>query len=254
MKESIKILLFIFCVSVTVSAQQKAVAVIQSQLPEKFIGNWINVNTNSWDYGFFEKFVLYKSDFWDYKTAQTLKNGDVNLTLTKGKQTLQLLLKSGKDNRITIQSAKGNAVLYTKMDKIYPAYPQKDETAFAKPTFRKDSATIIGYYRNMDKIPAEFADKLRKKPFKVSTTDFVSDKDYNYFAEFDSLGRFKLTFPIMNAQELYVDFTRLDLYMSLEAGNTIALFVDLVDYIPLDADQSREGYRNRRKTGIVYGR
>jgi len=260
MKKNIQILLFIFCVSISVAGQQKSVVGVQkaesttpSLIPDKFIGNWINSNTNHWDYGFFEKFVLYKSDFWDYKAIQNLKNGDVNLTLAKGKQTVQLLLKSGKDNRITVQPFKGNAVLYTKMDKIYPAYPQKDETSFAKPTFRKDSATIIGYYRNMDKIPAQFVDRLKKKPFKVSAPDFISDKEQDYLADFDSLGRFKLTFPIMNAQELYVDWSRLNLHMSLEAGNTIALFVDLVDYIPLEADKSMEGYRNRPKQVLFMG-
>ena len=251
MKKTIQILLFTFCISV--SAQQKVVSVIQSQLPDKFIGNWINSNTNSWDYGFFEKFVLYKSDFWDYKTVQTRKNGDVNLTLTKGKQTVQLLLKSGKENRITIQSAKGNAVSYSKMDKVYPAYPQKDETAFAKPTFHKDSAIIIGYYRNMDKIPAQFADRLKKSIFMVTAPDFISGKEQDYLADLDSLGRFKLTFPIMNAQELYVNGSSLQLHMSLEAGNTIALFVDLADYIPLDADQSREGYLNQPKQALFMG-
>jgi len=253
MEKTIQILLFIFCVSVSVSAQQKVVTTTRSQISEKFIGNWINANTNHWEYGFFEKFVLYKSDFWNYKAVQTLKNGDVNLRLAKGKRTVQLLLKSAKDNRITIQPAKGNAVSYSKMDKVYPAYPQKDETAFAKPTFRKDSATIIGYYRNMDKIPAQFADRLKKNPFKVSAPDFIYDKEQDYFAEFDSLGRFKLTFPIMNTQELYVDWSWLQLHMSLEAGNTIALFVDLVDYIPLEADQSMEGYRNRPKQVLFMG-
>lgn len=253
MKKTIQILLLIFCVGVSVSAQQKVVTTTQSQIPEKFIGNWINSGTNNWDYGFFEKFVLYKSDFWDYKTVLTLKNGDVNLTLAKGKQTVQLLLKSGKENRITVQPFKGNAVLYSKMDKIYPAYPQKDETAFAKPTFRKDSATIIGYYRNRDKIPAQFADRLKKSTFMVSAPDFISGKEQSYLADFDSLGRFKLTFPIMNAQELYVDWRGVQLHMSLEAGNTIALFVDLVDYIPLEADQSMEGYRNRPKQALYMG-
>jgi thiol-disulfide isomerase/thioredoxin len=253
MKKTIQILLFIFCVSVTVSAEQKVVTTTRSQIPEKFIGNWINLSTNHWEYGFFEKFAMYKSDFWDYKTVQPLKNGDVNLTLAKGKQTVQLLLQSGKDNRITIQSAKGNAVLYTKMDKIYPAYPQKNETAFAKPTFRKDSATIIGYYRNRDKIPAQFADRLKKSTFMVSAPDFISGKEQSYLADFDSLGRFKLTFPIMNAQELYVDWRGLQLHMSLEAGNTIALFVDLADYIPLEADKSREGYENRPKQVLFMG-
>ena len=116
MKKNIQILLFIFCISV--SAQQKAVSVIQPQIPEKFIGNWINTNTNNWEYGFFEKFAMYKSDFWNYKAIQTLKNGDVNLTLAKGKQTVQLLMKAEKDNRITVQTAKGNAVSYIKMDKV----------------------------------------------------------------------------------------------------------------------------------------
>jgi len=253
MKKTIKILLFIFCATVSISAQQKAVSVIQSQLPEKFIGNWINSNTNSWEYGFFEKFTIYKSDFWDYKTVQTRKNGDVNLTLTKGKQTVQLLLKAEKDNRITVQTAKGNAVSYSKMDKVYPAYPHKDESAFAKPTFHKDSATIIGYYRNMDKIPAQFADRLKKSTFMVSTPDFITGKEQDYLADLDSLGRFKLTFPIMNAQELYVDWRGVQLHMSLEAGNTIALFVDLVDYIPLEADKSREGYENRPKQALFMG-
>ena len=253
MKKTNQILLFIFCISVSVTAQQKAVSVIQSQLPEKYIGNWINANTNNWDYGFFEKFAIYKSDFWDYKTSQTLKNGDVNLTLAKGKQRVQLLLQSGKDNRITIQSAKGNAVSYSKMDKVYPVYPQKDESEFAKPTFRKDLATIIGYYRNMDKIPAQFADRLKKNPFKVSSSDFISDKQQDYLADFDSLGRFKLTFPIMNAQELYVDWSRSHLHMLLEAGNTIALFVDLTDYIPQESDKSKEGYWNRPKQALFMG-
>lgn len=253
MKKAIQILLFIFCVTASVWAQQKVVTTTRSQIPEKFIGNWINANTNHWEYGFFERFVLYKSDFWDYKTVQTLKNGDVNLTLAKGKQTVQLLLKSGKDNRITIQPVKGKAVSYTKMDRIYPTYPQKDETAFAKPTFRNDSATIIGYYRNMDKIPAQFADRLKKSPFMVSVPDFITAKEQDYLADFDSLGRFKLKFPIMNAQELYVDWSRLQLHMSLEAGNTIALFVDLADYIPQEADQSFEGYRNRPKQVLFMG-
>ncbi|HZK68288.1 MAG TPA: hypothetical protein VFC36_01695, partial [Paludibacter sp.] len=260
MKKIIQILLFIFCVSISVAGQQKSVVGVQkaesitpSLIPEKFIGNWINANTNNWDYGFFEKFVLYKSDFWDYKTVQTMKNGDVNLTLVKGKQTVQLLLKSAKDNRITVQTAKGNAVSYSKMDKVYPAYPQKDETAFAKPTFRKDSATIIGYYQNRDKIPAQFADRLKKSTFMVSAPDFISGKEQDYLADLDSLGRFKLTFPIMNAQELYVDWRGVQLHMSLEAGNTIALFVDLADYIPLEADKSREGYENRPKQALFMG-
>lgn len=87
----------------------------------------------------------------------------------------------------------------------------------------------------------------------VSAPDFISGKEQSYLADLDSLGRFKLTFPIMNAQELYVDGRGVQLHMSLEVGNTIALFVDLADYIPLGADKSREGYENRPKQALFMG-
>ena len=87
----------------------------------------------------------------------------------------------------------------------------------------------------------------------VTAPDFISGKEQDYLADLDSLGRFKLTFPIMNAQELYVDWRGVQLHMSLEAGNTIALFVDLADYIPLEADKSREGYENRPKQALFMG-
>lgn len=41
--------------------------------------------------------------------------------------------------------------------------------------------------------------------------------------------------------------------MLLEAGNTIALFVDLVDYIPLETDKSWEGFLSRPKQALFMG-
>ena len=260
MKKSIQILLLIFCGYITVCAQQNTVDELlkvestpTTPILEKFIGNWINSQTSNWEYGFFEKFAIYQNDFWDYKTIQADKKGNANLTLLKGKETLQLLLKEDKDNQLTVQQVNGKAILYNKMGKVYPSYPQKDETTFAKPTFRHDSVTIIGYYRNLNTIPAQFANRLSKNPFRVSVQNFVTDKQLDYVAAFDSLGRFRITFPLMNMQELFGDWNRINLHMLLEAGNTIFLYVDLADYIPLDDDKSMEGFLKRPKHVLFMG-
>lgn len=260
MKKAVQILLFTLCIYVSVEAKQKPVVEtlnLKSSsdllIPDKYIGNWINSQTNNWEYGFFEKFAIYQSEFWDYKTIETDKKGKTKLTLVKDKETLQLILKAGKDNQLKIQTSTGKALLYSKMGKTYPNYPQKDESRFNTPTFRQDSATIIGYYRNLDKIPEQFTRKLSKDPFAIGVKNFVTEKETDYVAAFDSLGRFRITFPIMNLQELFVDWRRISLQMVLEPRNTIFLYVDLADYIPLDADKNMEGYLKRPKQVLFMG-
>jgi len=260
MKKIVQTLLLIICFCFSATAQQNPVvetlnlsSISDILIPDRFIGNWINPQTNNWEYGFFEKFAIYRSEFWDYKTIETDKKGNVKLTLVKGNETLQLKLKKGKINRIKIQTTKGKTLQYSKMDKVYPNYPQKDESTFAKPTFKQDSATIIGYYRNLNKIPAQFSGRLSKIPFKVSVSNFVTDKQLDYIAAFDSLGRFRITFPLMNMQELFVDWKRINLHMMCEPGNTIFLYVDLADYIPLEEDKSWEGFDKRSKEVLFMG-
>lgn len=260
MKKIFQISLFIFCSYNFIIAQQNPInkplkvdSPCTSSIPEELIGNWINIQTNDWEYGFFEQFVIYRNDFWDYKTIQTDKKGNIILSLAKGYKSLQIKLKKEINNQLTIQAAKSKALLYNKMNKVYPQYPQKDETMFAKPTFKKDSATIIGYYRNLNNIPAQFANRMSKNPFKVTVPNFVTDKEVDFGAAFDSLGRFRITFPIMNMQELFTDWKRINLQMMLEGGDTIFLYVDLADYIPLKEDNNIEGYRKRPKEVLFMG-
>jgi len=222
-------------------------------LPDKFVGNWINQKTSNWEYGFFEKFVIYQSDFWDYQTVVTDNKGNTEVTLIKGNESIKLKLKEGKDSLLSVQLGNDKAASFIKMNKVYPDYPKKDETFFNKPTFEQDSATIIGYYRNRDKVPQQFATRLLKSPFSVAVSSVLTGDEEDYRADFDSLGRFKLTFPIMNMQELYVDWGRINLLMSIEAGDTILMFTDLVDFIPTEKDGNIEFYLKRPKQLLFMG-
>jgi len=56
--------------------------ILNAQIPEALIGNWINEKTNEWEYGFFEEFAIYKNDFWQYESIK-LKGNKTTLMLDK---------------------------------------------------------------------------------------------------------------------------------------------------------------------------
>ena len=226
---------------------------LNAQIPETVVGNWINPNTGHWEYGFFEQFAIYQNDFWEYESVVSDKKGNTTLVLRKGKEKVSLTLQMKKNHALKLQRGKEKAVSFVKMDKIYPDYPQKDLTTFQKPNFKSDSITIIGYYRNREKVPEQFVKRLVDGPFRVSASNFISENEDDYFADIDSIGRFKVTIPAFSMRELYVDWQRMQIHLFLDAGDTLLLFADMTDFIPLEKDGSMEGYIERPKQLLFMG-
>ena len=226
----------------------------KSPLPDKYVGNWINEKDNNWEFGFFEEFVIYDCDFWDYHSVNFDNENQVEITLKKGNEKMELQLVSINPNQIKIISETGeeNFIL---MGGKFPNYSTKDTEFFSTPTFQGDSATIIGYYRNLDKGLKGFAQRFFPSPFQISFSDFLSRDEVKYYADIDKLGRFKLTFPIMNPQELFVDWKRTRLKAVMEPNDVLFLFVDINDYLPTsdDKEKSYENYVDRSKQILFMG-
>jgi len=227
----------------------------KSPLPEQYTGNWINENTNNWEYGFFEEFAIYESDFWDYYSVNFDNENQVEITLKNGKNELKLQLVSINPSQIKIISEKGeeNFIL---MSSKYPNYPTKDTGFFSTPTFEGDSATIIGYYRNLDKGLKGFAQRFFPSPFEIAIGDFLSGEEMKYYADIDKSGRFKITFPVLNTQEVWVDWKRTRLRAVVEPGDILFLFVDINDYVPTNDDKQKnyENYIDRSKQVLYMGK
>ena len=229
-------------------------ATIQSQVPENCIGNWINEKNNNWEYGFFENFAIYDCDFWDYASINVDKAGDVSIVLQKGSEQLALKLIKIDGNHLKIKADKGKYENFVLMEKQYPRYRNPDTGFFSPPVFRSDSATIIGYYRNLDKIPAQFTNWVDSSPFEVNVVNFLSDKEEKYYADIDSVGRFKITFSIIGTQRLFVDWHRAAIQTVVEPRDVLFLFADMSDYIPQESDKSYEDYSNRSKQVLFMGK
>ncbi len=211
----------------------------QHNIPEKITGNWINVKTNNWEYGFFERFAIYKNHFWEYDHVSS-RNNQVLIKLKNGSLTETLKVAIRKNNEsLVIANSKGKSEF--KADDAGPSpHNTPDHQAFKNSGFKSDTVTIIGYYRNLDKYLREASGSFGKKgPFEVSVPDFIQDDAITYYADFDSLGRFSVKFPVVNSQQIYLDWGRLTQLDVVEPGETIFLFADLADYIP-DATSNPE--------------
>jgi thiol-disulfide isomerase/thioredoxin len=231
-------------------------------LPPLLIGNWIATPSNNWEYGFSEEFAIYNCAFWDYSVIQE-KGKTTKITLQKEGKTLSLEIDQKNDTLITIKNGKSKKQEYALMRKRYPDYKTSDSAPFPTPAFRRDSATIIGYYRDFDKI-SEFLDglpddakdmlmKIYLAPFEVAVNDFIKSEQIDYQTPIDSLGRFSITFPIINTQLVYVDWKRLTKTMVFSPNDTLFLFADFFDLLPHPEDKGWDGLRLRNKQILCMG-
>ena len=241
MRLTIFTLLFVLCFSV------------KAQVPQQITGNWINQNTNDWEYGFFEDFAIYNCGFWDYQSVET-KAGGTTFTLRQGDKIVNLEVDTKSDGFITIKNGKQKVQEYVLMKKQYPDYKVKDTSSFPVPEFKQDSATIIGYYRNMDKIPQEFQARFGHNYFEINIPGFIVDGEVKYRTAIDASGRFSITVPVVNTQETYTDWQRISRMIVLQPNDTLFLFVDVADFMPQESDGGMEGYRNRQKQILFMGK
>ena len=225
-----------------------------SQIPEKYIGNWINKGNNNWEYGFFEDFAIFDCDFWEYQSVNVKDEKSANITLVNKNKKIALQLISFAENQIKIKTEDGDEKTFIFMEKLYPNYTIEETKHFSTPTFSKDSATIIGYYRNLNAGMKGFVERFFPSPFEICGYDFVTGEEVKFYADIDNFGRFKATFPVMNTQELFVDWKRTRINAVVEPNNVIFLFADIADYIPSKDDKkSYETYIDRPKQVLFMG-
>lgn len=222
-----------------------------AQIPSSIRGNWINSVTNEWEYGFYDQFVIYESDFWEYASFSEKKD-KISLTIRKGDQNINLVLTLKKDTTLEIKSGKQKNS-FILMKKRYPEYKVKDQTSFPDPTFKKDSATIIGYYHNFYNIPQE---QRGKSTFQMSVYDFTSDEAPDYLTTIDSLGRFTLTFPLRGTQQCFADWRKNRLFnqLILSPGDTLFLFADMQDLIYSNNGESWNDFLQKDKQILFMGK
>jgi thiol-disulfide isomerase/thioredoxin len=224
----------------------------RAQIPASLTGNYINRETNNWEYGFFERFAIYDCDFWEYASVKQ-QGAKTKIVLQKDSRTLSLEVKQKKDGSLTVTNGQ-NRREYVRMTGVsYPKYQTKDTASFPRPQFRRDSATITGYLHNFNTVPEQFKAEYGKNFFEVHLSDFASDDEINLRSAIDSSGRFSITVPVVNTQEITLDRWRLGRNIVLSPNDRIFVFAEMNDFLPHGTDANVLVTRARDKQIIFMG-
>lgn len=249
MKTPIKLFLFLsLLASIPLQAANE-----RDTLPENLLGNWINTSNQEWEYGFFENFAIYRSDFWDYKTIEK-RGKNIRIVLEKGGQEVDLSIrkKEGKPLSITANGEEGQE--YASFLKGFIPYQLPDTLRFEEPNITMDSVTILGYYRNLDHVKPEFKNNWGKYEAELAYDDLLHRGVIRQQTTIDSLGRFRFKIPVYAPQKISLDWGKLRKPFVVLPGETMMLYLDISEFQPLDDEKNNWfAYWERSKDILFMG-
>ena len=189
-----------------------------------FPSNWRNTQTGDWEISFYDECAIYDCQFWNYKQKQ--QNGDkYAIVLENGGKEIVVNVDKNKDGvrAITIDGQKGKYNLISSI--AMPDYPQKDtRTDFKDTHYQTDTVTFIGWLKDMP-------ESMKKKgnEYKVTVYNNIFDDHNNEnicYGKMDSLGRFVIKVPMLNAAEVFFDWDRTYIRTLFEPGETYLMLYD----------------------------
>lgn len=186
---------------------------------------WRNAQTGEWLIGFTENHVIYDCRTWDI-VARLEKKDKHELTIADGGDTLNLSVSKQKKGVRKVRIGKDKPVVCEAITtKTLPDYPTRDErTAFKDNGYRSgDSVTIYGWVKNRT---PEMLEQGGGKFADIAINNFFTDEEEGFNAPLDSLGRYHITVPVLNATEAYIDWGRSMFNTVLEPGETYFFFYD----------------------------
>ena len=186
---------------------------------------WRNAQTGEWLIGFTENHVIYDCRTWDI-VARLEKKNKHELTIADGGDTLNLSVSKQKKGVRKLRFGKDKPVVCEAITtKTLPDYPTRDErTAFKDNGYRSgDSVTIYGWVKNRT---PEMLEQGGGKFADIAINNFFTDEEEGFNAPLDSLGRYHITVPVLNAAQAYIDWGRSNFETVLEPGETYFFFYD----------------------------
>ncbi len=228
----------------------------------ELLGNWYEPKANTWTFGFFEDFAIYNNEFWDYQ-GLTFSRNKGKVTLTKGTKMINLSIEKKSDSIMLLRAGNHLAQEYKRVGRTLPAYASNDDTPFKDTHFQQiDTAYITGYLRNAPNL----------EPFRISRINVIKGNEEDVYADVDSLGRFLIKVPLLNSQQVFLDWGRTGKIDVLEPGEHYFLYHDfgsgqylmmgdnarlhneLANYQPYDAfARSREEDKRRAEVDKMQG-
>ena len=186
---------------------------------------WRNTKTGEWLIGFAENHVIYDCRTWDILTRAEKKD-KYEFTIAQSNDTLAVSVSKLKKGVRKVRIGKAKAIACEVITtKTLPDYPTPDaRTTFKDNGYRAgDSVTIYGWVKNLT---PELLNEGGGKFADIDIENFITDEEESFNAPLDSLGRYHITVPVLNAAQAYIDWGRSNFETVLEPGETYFFLYD----------------------------
>ncbi|MBV5281573.1 MAG: thioredoxin family protein [Paludibacter sp.] len=184
-----------------------------SLLPKGLNGNWFDKTSGQWEFGFYDKYVVYNNKLWSYSFPKDKKSSN-SIKLTGNGKTLDVFYKITSPGTILLglsaQKLKEYSSNATEAKKIKPI----DDKPYELPVFKIDSATYSGYIK-------DYTPRVGVKTLSISIDDIITGNQNNFIIRIDENGFFSAKLPIYYP---HVCFVRSSIYngsIFLEPGKEL---------------------------------
>lgn len=187
---------------------------------------WRNTKTGEWLIGFAENHVIYDCRTWKVLSSSEKKDKH-EFSIAEGKDTLLVTVNKQKKGLRKVRIGKNKPIVCEVITTPYlPDYPTRDErTCFKDNDYLSgDSVTVVGWIKNMT---PEMQNEGGRKYVDVAIMNFVTATEEEFNAPLDSEGRFKITVPVLNTTQVYVDWGRSNINTVIEPGETYYFLYDV---------------------------
>mgnify|MGYP003482430104 FL=1 len=187
---------------------------------------WRNAKTGEWLIGFAENHVIYDCRTWKVLSSSEKKDKH-EFSIAEGKDTLLVTVNKQKKGLRKVRIGKNKPIVCEVITTPYlPDYPSRDErTCFKDNDYLSgDSVTVVGWIKNMT---PEMQNEGGGKYVDVAIMNFVTATEDIFNAPLDSEGRFKITVPVLNTTQVYVDWGRSYINTVIEPGETYYFLDDV---------------------------
>ena len=187
---------------------------------------WRNTKTGEWLIGFAGNHVIYDCRTWKVLSSSEKKDKH-EFSIAEGKDTLLVTVNKQKKGLRKVRIGKNKPIVCEVITTPYlPDYPSRDErTCFKDNDYLSgDSVTVVGWIKNMT---PEMQNEGGGKYVDVAIMNFVTATEDIFNAPLDSEGRFKITVPVLNTTQVYVDWGRSNINTVIEPGETYYFLYDV---------------------------
>ena len=157
-------------------------------LPKELNGNWFNKTTGDWEFGFYDKYLVYKNKLWSYSFPKDKKPSN-SIKLTGNGKTFDVFYKITTAGNILLglsaQSLKEYSNNGAEAQKKKPA----DDKPYELPVFKIDSATYSGYIK-------DYTPRVGVKTLSIAINDIITGKQNTFVIRIDENGYFSTKLPV----------------------------------------------------------